>query len=55
MVYEQAAFKTEQEADEFIAHYCREYNPAGYGTICRKVTQTDGKILVKVSRGSSCD
>jgi hypothetical protein len=48
-------FKTEAQADEFIEHYCREYAPEGYGTICRKATQPDGMVVVKVSRGSSCD
>jgi hypothetical protein len=57
MVYLEKTFYTEAEADTFIESYCRNYHPAGYGTSCRKVISKDepGKILVKISRGDSCD
>jgi len=55
MVYFEKVCATEEAADKFIENYEREYHPAGYGTWCRKETQSDGTILVKVSRGDSCD
>lgn len=55
MVYLEETFKTEAEADKFIADYCRNYHPAGYGTLARKEPQKDGSVKVKISRGSSCD
>jgi hypothetical protein len=55
MVYFEKVCDTDQAADTFIEEYCRDYHPAGYGTFCRKVPQQDGKVLVKVSRGDSCD
>jgi len=55
MVYFEKTFDTEAQADEFIERYCQNYHPAGYGTWCRKVPQSDGKVLIKTSRGDSCD
>ena len=55
MVYLEKVFEDEKKADAFIEAYCRDYHPAGYGTWCRKETKEDGTVLVKVSRGSSCD
>lgn len=55
MVYFDKTFNTHEEADKFIDAYYADYHPAGYGTWCRKEDLPDGKVLVKVSRGSSCD
>lgn len=54
MVYFEKECDTDAEADKFIEEYCKNYHPAGYGTSCRKEVKGD-KVLVKVSRGSSCD
>lgn len=55
MVYFEKTLPNVEAADAFIEAYCRDYHPAGYGTWCRKETKEDGTVLVKVSRGSSCD
>jgi len=55
MVYFEKTLDNDALAEEFIIAYCRAYHPAGYSTSCRKVVQPDGKVLVKVTRGSSCD
>jgi hypothetical protein len=55
MVYFEKVLDSNELAEKFIEEYRQNFHPAGYGTFCRKVTQPDGKVLVKVSRGDSCD
>lgn len=55
MVYFEKVCENDEAAQKFIENYEREYHPAGYGTWCRKIPRQDGKVLVKVSRGDSCD
>jgi hypothetical protein len=55
MVYFETTFDTDEQAEIFIEGYCWNVTRSGYGTSCRKVVQPDGKVLVKISRGDSCD